>query len=384
MLKKLVTTTALVAAIAAGAAFRAPAHADDTITIGMQGPLTGELAAYGEQLRRGAEAAVRDINAKGGVMGKQLKIVAADDEGKPDKGPLAAQQLIKQGVVFVDGPFQSGVAIPSSATYSESGILMITPSATNVRLTDEAAQKGWQTIMRVCGRDDGQGAFAGPWIAKTYKGKKIAIYDDGSPYGAGLASETKKNLLKAGGKVADEGRFASGDKDFTAMVNKLKQKKINVLYIGGYHPEEALILKQAREAGWKGALISGDALNTQEFATIAGKDASGKFVSDGVRFSDASSALNLASAKSVVAQFRKDGYEPEGYTLLSYASVQSFAAGANGAKSTDGAKVAAWLRGHPVDTVVGKISWDKKGDRVHSPYSWFIFKDGKFEPEPTN
>jgi len=378
MFKKLVTTTALVAAIAAGASFSTQAKAED-IVVGIAGPMTGSLAAFGEQLRRGAELAVKDINAKGSVLGKQLKLVVGDDEGQPDKGPIVANDLVKQGVSFVAGHFQSGVSIPSSAVYAEEGILMMTPASTNVDLTDKAAEKGWKTVFRSCGRDDKQGAFAGPWIAKTYKGKKVAVLDDNSPYGAGLAKETTKAMEAAGLKPTLTEHYTHGDKDFTALLNKMKNAKIDVVYVGGYHDDQGLMLRQAHEANYKPVWISGDALNTQEFATIGGVENT-----NGVRFSDASDATKLDSAKKAVEAFRAEKYEPEGYTLPSYAAIQAFAAAANGSKSTDGAKLADWLRANTVDTVIGKLSWDEKGDLKVANYSWYIFQDGKYAQEATN
>lgn len=379
MFKKLVTMTALVAAIAAGASFSTLAKAED-IKVGIAGPMTGSLSAFGEQLRRGAEAAVRDINAKGGINGNMLVLEVGDDAGDAALGPTVANDLIKRGVKVVVGHFQSGVSIPASAVYAEEGIPMMTPASTNIKLTDDAAAKGWKTVFRSCGRDDLQGAFAGPWIAKTYKGKKVAILDDNTPYGAGLAAETKKAMETAGLKSALNEHYEKGGKDFTALINKLKKDKIDVVYVGGYHDDQGLMLKQAHEAGYKpAAWISGDALNSADFATIGGKENV-----EGVRFSDASSALSLPAAKEVVEQFRKDGYEPEGYTLPSYAAVQAFAAAIAGSGSTDGTKVSDWLHGNSADTVIGKLQWDAKGDLTKAEYAWFIWHDGKFAQEPLN
>jgi len=378
MLKKLVTTTAVAAVVAAGAfAFGTSAKADD-ITIGVAGPMTGQYAAFGEQLRRGTEMAVKDINAAGGVNGKQLKVEVGDDACDPKQAVQVANDFVKKGVVFVAGHFCSGSSIPASAVYAEEGILQITPASTNPKLTDDAATNGIKTIFRTCGRDDKQGEFAGPWLAKTYAGKNVAILDDKSPYGQGLANETQKNMEAAGMKTALRETYTAGDKDFSALIGKMKEAKIDVVYVGGYHPDVGLMLRQSREQGFNAPFVSADAMNTAELWSISGP------AGEGLRFSDASSAINLDSAKDVVAKFRAENYNPEGYTLSTYAAIQAFAAAANGTKGTDGEKMADWLRGNHVPTVIGDLSWDAKGDLTKVQYAWFIWHDGKYAQEPLN
>jgi branched-chain amino acid transport system substrate-binding protein len=378
MFKKLVTTTALAAAMAVGAfAYGTQAKADD-ITIAVAGPMTGDLAAFGEQLRRGSELAVKDINAAGGVLGKQLKLEIGDDQCDPKQAVQVANDLVKKGVVFVAGHFCSGSSIPASDVYAEEGILQITPASTNPTFTEGPAAKGITTVFRTCGRDDKQGEFAGPWIAKTYPGKNVAILDDKSAYGQGLANETEKNMNAAGMKTAVRDTYTAGDKDFSALISKMKEAKIDVVYIGGYHPDAALMMRQARDQGFKADFISGDALNSAEFWSISGP------AGEGMRFSDAATAINLDSAKSVVAEFRAENYEPEGYTLSSYAAVQAFAAAAKATGGTDGAKMAEWLHGNTVPSVIGDLTWDAKGDLKKVDYAWFIWHDGKYTQEPLN
>jgi branched-chain amino acid transport system substrate-binding protein len=245
-------------------------------------------------------------------------------------------------------------------------------------LTEGPAAKGITTVFRTCGRDDKQGEFAGPWIAKTYPGKNVAILDDKSAYGQGLANETEKNMNAAGMKTAVRDTYTAGDKDFSALISKMKEAKIDVVYIGGYHPDAALMMRQARDQGFKADFISGDALNSAEFWSISGP------AGEGMRFSDAATAINLDSAKSVVAEFRAENYEPEGYTLSSYAAVQAFAAAAKATGGTDGAKMAEWLHGNTVPSVIGDLTWDAKGDLKKVDYAWFIWHDGKYTQEPLN
>jgi branched-chain amino acid transport system substrate-binding protein len=367
-------TLPLLAAAAVAAALNvSPVKAADTITIGMAGPLTGDLAEFGAQLKRGAERAVADINKAGGVLGKQLKLEAGDDACDPKQAPIVANDLVSKGVVFVAGHFCSGSSIPASAVYHEEGVLQITPASTNPKFTDDAATSGWKTLFRTCGRDDQQGSFAGPWIAEHFKGKKVAVVHDKSPYGQGLADLTKAALNKAGLQEALYEAITPGEQDYTALITKMKQAKIDVIYFGGYHPEAALIVKQARDQGLMAPLLSGDSLNTQEFATLAGK------ASDGVMFTNAAEARNLPSAKTVVDEFRnEEKFEPEGYTLSTYAAVQVWAQAVTKAGTTDSAKVADTLRSQSWDTVIGKLGFDAKGDLTSATYVWYVFKDGKY------
>lgn len=378
MLKTFATTTALVAALAAAALIHSPSARADEISIAVAGPMTGELAAFGEQLRRGSEMAVKDINAAGGVLGKQLKLEVGDDQCDPKQAVQVANDLVKKGVVFVAGHYCSGSSIPASAVYAEEGILQMTPASTNPAFTEDPAAKGITTIFRTCGRDDKQGSFAGPWIAKTYAGKNVAVLDDRSAYGQGLANETEKNMVASGMKPAMRETYVSKEPDFSALISKMKDAKIDVVYIGGYHNDSALMMRQAREQGFKADFISADATNTAEFWSISGP------AGEGMRFSDASSAINLDSAKSVVAAFRAENYEPEGYTLTSYAAIQAWAAAATIAGTTDGVKVAEALRANTIPTVTGDLAWDAKGDLKQIKYSWFIWHDGKYAQEPIN
>jgi branched-chain amino acid transport system substrate-binding protein len=362
----------LVAAFAMAAALNVSAARAEDLTIAVAGPITGDLAEFGAQMKRGAEKAVADINKAGGVAGKQLKLEVGDDACDPKQAVAVANDLVSKGVIFVAGHFCSGSSIPASAVYHEEGILQITPASTNPKFTDDPAAANWGTVFRTCGRDDQQGTFAGGWLAEHYKGKKVAIVHDKSAYGKGLADLTKENMNKAGlQEVLYEG-ITAGEQDYTALVTKLKEAGVDAIYFGGYHPEAALIVRQSREQGLQAPLLSGDSLNTLEFATLAGKAA------DGTMFTNAAEARNLPTAVKVVEEFRKEGFEPEGYTLSTYAAIQVWAAAVAKAGSTDAAKVAETIHGNSYDTVIGKLSFDPKGDLTSSTYVWYVFKDGNY------
>src|ERR1041384_4007173 len=228
----------LVAAAALATAFGAGvAKAAGTIEIGVAGPMTGQYASFGEQLRRGAEMAVKDINAAGGVLGKKLKLEVGDDACDPKQAVAVANQMVGKKVVFMAGHFCSSSSIPASAVYNEGGVLQMTPASTNPALTEEAASKKWNNVFRTGGRDDAQGLVAGKFLATQYKGKKVAIIHDKSAYGKGLADETKKAMNAAGLQEAMYEAVTQGDKDFSALISKMKQAGVEAMYLGGYHTE---------------------------------------------------------------------------------------------------------------------------------------------------
>src|SRR5215831_15424042 len=258
------------AVLAGAVALTASSASAQNIPIAVVGPITGSNAVVGEQLKRGAEMAVKDINAKGGVLGKKLDLIVADDACDPKRAVAAANDVVGKGVVFVAGHLCSSASIPASVVYNEAGVLQMTPASTSTALTDGAAKKGWNNVFRTCGRDDAQGAVAGKYLADHYKGKRVAIVHDKTAYGKGIADETMKAMNKAGLKQTMYEAITQGDKDFTALISKMKQEKIDAIYFGGYQTEGGLIVRQARDQGLKAQFIGADALVTEEFWKITG------------------------------------------------------------------------------------------------------------------
>jgi len=360
-------------ALSFGAAVTATSALAD-IMVGIAGPLTGQLAAYGEQYSQGAKKAVEDINKAGGINGEKIVLEMGDDACDPKQAVNVANQLASKGVKFVSGHFCSGSSIPASKVYEEEGILMITPASTNPKLTEEG---GWN-VARVCGRDDAQGRVAGAYLAKTYAGKNVAIVDDKSAYGKGLADETRKAMNAAGLTEVMSESINAGEKDYSALVSKLKGAGAEAVYFGGYHPEAGLILKQMGEQGLNAKMFSGDSMNAAELWTIAGKAAENLF------FTFAPEPRNFETAKKVVEEFKAAGYDPEGYTLYTYASFQMYQQAAAAVGSTDNQKISEWLRaGNPTQTVLGEIKLDAKGDLVDPKYVWYTFKDGQYFEDPS-
>ena len=264
-------------------------------------------------------------------------------------------------VAVVIGHYCSSSSIPASDAYLDGNILQITPASTNPQFTE----RGMWNTFRVCGRDDQQGTVAGDYIAKHYKGKNIAILQDKSTYGKGLADEMKKALNKAGVKEKMYEAYTQGDKDFNALVSKMKANAINVVYVGGYHTEAGLILRQMRAQGMTSQMIAGDAIATSEFWSITGP------AGEGMLFTFGPDPRKRPTAAAVVQRFKDKGIDPEGYTLYTYAAFQIWAAAASKANSIDGRKVAQAMHGGTWDTVLGPISFDAKGDITTLDYVFY-------------
>jgi branched-chain amino acid transport system substrate-binding protein len=352
-------------ALGLGLAFSSVANAQ--IKIGVAGPVTGPNAAFGAQLKNGVEQAVEDINAAGGINGQKLQIVVGDDVSDPKQGVSVANKFAAEGVKMVVGHFNSGVSIPASDVYAEAGIVQVTPASTNPKFTDSGK---WNTF-RTCGRDDQQGAVAGAYLADKFKGKKVAVVHDKTPYGKGLADETQKAMEGKGLKAAMYEGINPGEKDYSALVSKLKQAGVDVVYFGGLHTEAGLVIRQMRDQGLNAPLMSGDGIVSAEFVSIAGPGA------DGTLMTFAPDPRKNPNAKDAVAKFRAKNYEPEAYTLYSYAAVQILADAAKQASSTDGKKIAEVMKaGKPFKTVIGDISFDKKGDITRPDYVMYVWKKG--------
>jgi len=346
-----------------------PAGAE--VKLGIAGPMTGPNAALGEQLKVGAGQAIEDINAAGGILGQKISSVEGDDAGDPRQGVSVANRFAAEGINFVVGHINSGVSIPASDVYLENGIISITPSSTAPELTD----RGLWNVFRTCGRDDQQGAVAGDYILKNFAGKNLAIVHDKTPFGQGVATEVQKAVNKGGLKeVVFEG-INVGDKDYSALITRLSQANVDVVYFGGLFTEAGLIIRQMHDQGLKAVLFAGDGIASSEFASIAGPGA------EGTLMTFAADPRKDPANKQIVDRFLAKGFDPEAYTLYSYAAVQILAQAAQAAGTLDGQHLAKIIHsGKEFDTVVGKISYDAKGDMKDPGYVIYEWKgnaDGK-------
>ena len=335
------------------------------VKIGMGGPITGPSAATGAQMKNGVDQAVEDINKAGGILGQKLSASYGDDASDPKQGVSVANNFAGEGVKFVIGHYNSGVTIPSSEVYKENGILEITPASTNPTVTE----RNMWNIFRVCGRDDQQGQVAGEYILKHFNGKKIAVIQDKTTYGKGLADEMKKTINKGGMKEVLYEGVNTGEKDYSALVSKIKQVNPDLIYWGGLYTEGGLIVRQLRDQGVKAPLMGGDGITSDEFAAVGGPGVEGTLMTYGP------DPRNKPQAKKVVDEFRAKQFEPEAYTLYSYAGVEIIKQAAEAAKSLDPKKVAEKMHsGMAFHTVLGDISYDKKGDRTNLDYVMYVWK----------
>jgi branched-chain amino acid transport system substrate-binding protein len=345
------------------------AQAAGPIRIATAGPMTGQYAAFGGQMRAGAEQVVADLNAAGGVLGRQLALEVGDDACDPRQAVSVANQLAGRRVALVAGHFCSGSSIPARDVYAEEGVLQISPASTNPRFTDEGK---WNTF-RVCGRDDQQGLVAGQYLAQNMRAQRIAILHDNSAYGRGLAEETKKALNAAGVTEVLFSAYTPGERDYSAIVSRLQQANVGVVYVGGYHTESGLILRQAKERGLNITLVGGDALVTNEFWQITGA------AGEGTLMTFSSDPRKRPTAAQVVQRFRARNVDPEGYVLYTYAAVQIWAAAAARTNGIDPRRIAAALKANgPWASVLGDVSFTEKGDVTVPDYVFYVWRNGSY------
>lgn len=353
--------------LAAMLAFASAARAD--ITIGLIAPLTGPVAAYGDQVRNGAQAAVDAINEKGGILGEKLEMKLIDDAGDPKQGVSGANLLVGEGVKYVVGPVTSGVAIPASDVLAENGILMVTPTATAPDLT----RRGLTNVLRTCGRDDQQAEVAAAYVLKNLKDKRIAIIHDKGTYGQGLADAFKAALNAGGVQEVEYNSLTPGEKDLSALVTRLKSAKVEVVYFGGYHPEGGLLARQLKDGGVNAVIIGGEGLSNTEYWAIGNEAAAGTL------FTNATDALKNPASADAVKVLQGRNIPPEAFTLNAYAAVEVLKAGIEKAGSAeDPAAVAAALKsGEPVATAIGALTYGESGDLTSPSFSLFKWEDGK-------
>jgi branched-chain amino acid transport system substrate-binding protein len=336
--------------------------------IGVAGPMTGGIAAYGEEMRKGAQLAAEDINAAGGINGKKVEIVIGDDACEPKQAVTVASRLIeKDKVNVVVGHFCSSSTIPASEAYAEADMLMITPASTNPKVTE----RNLTNVLRTCGRDDQQGLVAGNYIVDVLKSKRIVLIHDKDTYGQGVANATQAQLNKRGVKEIMYEGLTRGEKDYNALVTKIKSANADLIYFAGLSSEAGTLLRQVREQGLSTQVMVTDGAVEDTFAVAAG----GKPVLKGVLVTFGEDPRLIPDGKAVVEKFRKGGFEPAGFTLYTYAGVQVAAAALKGSKATSGAALAKWIKANQIPTILGKKSWDAKGDLTSAAYVVSVYKD---------
>jgi len=336
--------------------------AKDTIKIGLQGPMTGDYAYEGKGFQNALNMLVEQVNAAGGINGKQVELIVEDDAGDPTQSALVAQRLVDAKVVAVIGAYNSTATEPASEIYNEAGILHVTPSSTAVRLTT----KGFPRFFRVCFLDDRQGLFAAKFMQEVLGAKNVGILHDNSTYAQGLAEETKHYAETLGLTVGFYDAINPDDQDFTPILTKIGAANLDVVYFTGYHSQAGLLLKQSAELGLTVKWVGGNAANNPVMVEIAGiKNAEGVFVTTEPLPKD----LNYPEAQKFVADYKaKYGEEPDSvWTIMAGEAFNVIRIAMEQTKSTDSATLAEYLHTQMknVNGLTGPIlGFDEKGDRL--------------------
>jgi branched-chain amino acid transport system substrate-binding protein len=324
------------------------------VLVGLATPLTGHMAWAGASNQVGAESAVADLDATGGVLGERIELIVVDDACAPDQALAAAGKLVGAGVALAIGHHCSIASIPASRVYAEAGVLMITPFSTNPTLTEQ----GFDTVFRICGRDDVQGKVAGDLLAARFRDRPIAILHDGEVYGRGLAGMTKARLNERGVSEAMFEAIEPGQAEYSDIVRKMQAAGVEVLYYAGFRQEAGLIVRQAYDRGYELQLVAADGIGGEDFALIAGPAA------DGTLMTYAPSPIDSPEAARLAERFAAEGYAGSfGLgTFRSYAVVQAWAQAVEQAGTFAPDAVVEALHTLQFDTVLGRIGFDQKGD----------------------
>lgn len=344
------------------------AKKENVIKIGIAGPMTGDQAKMGLDLKNGVELAISEWNEKGGVLGKKIVMVVSDDQHDPKQAVTVANKMINEGCIGIIGHFNSSCSIPASVEYHRAGIPMITPASTNPQLTE----RGLDNVFRVCGRDDQQGSVAADFVINSLKKKRIAILHDKTTYGQGLADEFKKSLGDKAEVVYYSG-IIQGDKDFKAVLTSVKQNNPDLIYFGGVYPEAGLLVKQAKELGLNAPFMSGDGVIDPKFIEIGGDATEGTYLT----FSP--DPAKIPTAKGFIENYRKKYGDHGPYSIYAYDAANIMLTAIKEAGSTEGKKIIEKLHTLEFKGALGSIKFDKKGDVTVAPYVIWITKGGKFE-----
>ena len=359
---------------AAQAPAAAPAAAPSMeIKIAHVGPLTGGIAHLGKDNENGARLAIEEANAaKIKIDGKDAKftLVAEDDQADPKVGTTVAQKLVDAKVAGVVGHLNSGTTIPASAIYNQAGIPVITGSATNPKLTEQ----GFKVTFRTVGRDDQQGPAIASYLADTKKPKLVAVIDDATAYGEGIANEVEKTLKAAKITVLPREKGTDKTTDWKAILTKLKGRNPDAVFYGGMDATGGPMLKQGRELGIKAVFSFGDGACTDDMTKLAGAAA------DGLLCSQAGLPPQAADKKFLEAYKKKYNVDPILYAPFTYDGANLLIEAMKKANSADPAKYLPELAKSDFQGVTGKIAFDAKGDRKDAEMTIFTMKDGKLAP----
>jgi branched-chain amino acid transport system substrate-binding protein len=345
-----------------------------TVRIGSASPLTGPQAHIGIDIRNGVQLAIDDLNTKAlEIGGKKVKfeLVAEDDEANPTKATTVAQKLVDSKVAAVVGHFNSGASIPASKVYSDGGIPQISPSSTNPKYT----QQGFKTTFRVVAHDDQQGPTLGRFAVGKLKAKNIAVVDDSTAYGQGLADAFAATVKSLGANVVAREHTTDKDTDFRAILTSIRGRKPDLIMFGGIDPQAGPMVRQMAQLGIKAQFIGGDGMQTPNFIKLAGEAADGVMAS-----MPGLPKEQMPGGKDFVERYKKKfNADVELFAPMGYDAVMVFADAMKRANSTDPRKFLAEVGKTKYEGVIGPIAFDEKGDLRNGPITIYVVKGGKWE-----
>ncbi len=349
--------------------------ADGPIKIGVQAPITGEYAAEGQGIENGVRLMVKQINADGGLLGRQLDVIVCDDEGKASQAAICGRRLVNDGVIAVIGTYTSGAALAAAPIYASANVIQ-----TSDGTADELTQRGWDTFFRNAPPNSDEATFAADYLVNVKGYKRIAILSDHSSYATGLAKATSAAIKEAKGNIVAEDFINAGTQDYTAVLTKLKSEQPDALFFSGYYTDGGLIKAQMKQLGMDTVFIGGDANQNADFAKIAGNAAAGTIIVN----IPAPENLPYPEAKKFLQDYVQEfGSEPPSiYTFTNADGFKGVIEAIKATASTDTAKLIPWLHAmpQPINYLTGPFTWDKVGERIGSPMSAFeIQADGSYK-----
>jgi len=349
-----------------------PCAQKGVVCIGQVSPLTGPQAHLGKDNDNGARLAIEEANARGVTLGGQkvrFEIVSEDDQADPKTATIVAQKLVDQGVKGVLGHLNSGTSIPASKIYHDAGIPQISPSATAIKYTAQ----GYKTAFRVMTNDQQQGKVLGEYAVRNLGGKSVAIIDDRTAYGQGLADEVDKAVQAAGGKVVAREYTSDRATDFAAILTSIKARNPDVVFFGGMDPQAAPMVRQMKELGLKSKFLGGDGVQTAEFLKLAAGNAEGVIASSpGLPLDD------MPGGKAFKEKFTAKYGPIQTYAPYAYDAANAMIAAMAKAGSADPAKYLPVLASIDMQGVTGEVAFDNKGDVRGGAITMYQVKDGKW------
>lgn len=355
------------------------------IKIGVSSPFTGDVAALGTGIRNGAQLAIEEAAPELEEMGISLSMLAVDDAADPKTGVNAANQMVSDSaVVGIVAHLNSGVSIPASAVYNEAGVVQVSPASTNPALT----LQGFENVFRVCTIDTVQGSFAAEYAYDELGFASVAVIDDSTPYGEGLAAEFAKAFEAKGGEITSTDKIQVKDLDFTALVTKIRSNNPDVIYFGGMYTEAALVSKQSKEAGFEGPVMGGDGLYTQQYIDIAGAaNAEGDFATSiGLPLSEQPKGQEFQDMFEATFPGQTiEAYDTYAYdaTMVVVEAIKTVAADLGADQLTSVAGKQAIIEAVAVTDmqgVTGTVSFDENGDTTNKAVTPYVVRDGAWVP----